>query len=218
MKLKNLPWIPFAFFAIAIGLYPLVYYLFDMHNKGLFSTKPAELINNPVWHTVFYIHITFGGIAMLTGWTQFSNKLRGRYLSAHRLVGKIYVVSVLFSSCAGLYIAFFASGGIISSTGFEALALLWLITDITAYTSIRRLDIVSHRQWMIRNYALTFAAVTLRIYLPLLQIFVFPGQFIPSYHLVAWLCWVPNLIVAEIIINKTKKKPVAFAVEKARMF
>jgi hypothetical protein len=74
MKLKNLPWIPFAFFAIAIGLYPLTYYFVDMHNKGLFSSKPKELLDNRVWYTAFYIHITFGGIAMLTGWTQFSKK------------------------------------------------------------------------------------------------------------------------------------------------
>src|ERR1700716_2512749 len=104
MKLKNLPWIPFSLFAIAIGLYPLIYYLVDMHDKGLFQSKPVELLRNPIWHTVFYLHISFGGIAMLTGWTQFSKKLRGRYLRVHRLVGKIYVLSVFISSCAGLYI------------------------------------------------------------------------------------------------------------------
>jgi len=202
MKLKDLPWIPFAFFAIAIGLYPLTYYLVDMHNKGLFSNKPKELLNNTVWHAAFYIHITFGGIAMLTGWTQFSRRLRTRYLNAHRLVGKIYVVAVLSSSCAGLFIAFFATGGIISVMGFGTLALLWLFTIIKAYTSIRRLDIAEHQKWMIRNYALTFAAVTLRVYLPLLIGFVFRGNFIPAYHLVSWLCWVPNIIVAEIIISR----------------
>ena len=205
MKLKNLPWIPFAFFAIAIGLYPLTYYLVDMHNKGLFSSKPKELLDNRVWYTAFYIHITFGGIAMLTGWTQFSKRLRDKYLNTHRLVGKIYVISVLFSSCAGLFIAFFATGGIISVMGFGSLALLWLITVIKAYTSIRRLDINEHKKWMIRNYALTFAAVTLRVYLPLLIKFGFNGDFIPAYHLVSWLCWVPNIIVAELIISRMRQ-------------
>jgi hypothetical protein len=205
MKLKNLPWIPFAFFAITVGFYPLAYYLVDMHNKGILQSKPQELINNVVWHTAFYIHITFGGIALLTGWTQFSKRLRGKYLAAHRVTGKIYVVSVLLSSCAGLYIAFFATGGMISVTGFGTLALLWLFTDVKAYTSIRSLDINEHQKWMIRNYALTFAAVTLRIYLPLLIAFVFNGNFIPAYHVVSWLCWVPNIIVAEIIISQVVK-------------
>jgi hypothetical protein len=205
MKLKNLPWIPFAFFAIAIGLYPLTYYLVDMHDKGLFASKPKELINNAVWHTIFYIHITFGGIALLTGWTQFSKRLRSKYLAAHRVTGKIYVLSVLLSGCAGLYIAFFATGGIISVTGFGTLALLWLFIDVKAYTSVRRLDINEHQKWMVRNYALTFAAVTLRIYLPLLIAFVFNGNFTPAYHIVSWLCWVPNIIVAEIIISQVMK-------------
>ena len=62
---------------------------------------------------------------------------------------------------------------------------------------------------MIRNYSLTFAAVTLRIYLPLLTTFAFNGEFIPSYHIVAWLCWVPNIIVAEVIISKMKTEKFA---------
>ncbi|MCO5951058.1 DUF2306 domain-containing protein [Mucilaginibacter flavidus] len=201
MKLKNLPWIPFALFAIAIGLYPLIYYFVDMHNKGLFQSKPAELLRNPIWHTAFYLHISFGGLALLIGWTQFSKKLRGRYLNAHRLVGKIYVLSVFISSCAGLYIALFASGGIICSLGFGTLALLWLFTDIQAYTSIRKLRIAEHEAWMIRNYALAFAAVTLRIWLPLTT-GLGHMDFVTSYRIISWLCWVPNLIIAELIIRR----------------
>lgn len=201
MKLKNLPWIPFALFAIAIGLYPLIYYFVDMHDKGLLQSKPVELKNNTVWHTAFYLHISFGGLALLTGWTQFSRKLRGRYLNIHRLVGKIYVLSVFISSCAGLYIALFASGGIISSLGFGTLALLWLFTDIQAYTSIMKLRIAEHESWMIRNYALAFAAVTLRIWLPLTTN-LGHMDFITSYRIISWLCWVPNLMIAELIIRR----------------
>lgn len=207
MKLKNLPWVPFAFLAVAVGLYPLVYYIFDTHSGGFLHSKPKELVNDTIWHTAFYIHITFGGIALLTGWTQFSQRLRDKYLGVHRLVGKIYVISVFFSSCAGLYIAFFANGGIVSASGLGLLALFWLITIIKAYTSIRRLDIDEHQKWMIRNYALTFAAVTLRIYMPLFIGFVFHNDFITSFRIISWLCWVPNLIVAQIIINRRRLIP-----------
>jgi uncharacterized membrane protein len=206
MKLKNLPWIPFALFAIIVGLYPFIYYLVDMHDKGLLSSKPKELLDNSVWYTAFYIHITFGGIALLTGWTQFSKRLRDKYLNTHRTIGKIYVVSVMLSSVAGLFIAFFATGGIVSSLGFGLLASLWLYTIIKAYTSILKRDIRQHENWMIRNYALTFAAVNLRVYLPLLQMIVF-HDFIPAYRVVSWLSWVPNLIIAEMIINRRKQKP-----------
>jgi hypothetical protein len=200
MKLKNLSWIPFAFFAVAIGLYPLVYYFFDMHGKGLFAGKTKELLENVAWHTAFYIHITFGGIALLIGWTQFSKNLRNRYLNTHRMIGKIYVASVILSSLAGFYIALFASGGIISTLGFGSLAAVWFFTVLMAYTSIIKKEIKQHENWMIRNYALTFAAVTLRIYLPLSQIMHI--DFITAYRVISWICWVPNLIIAGIIISK----------------
>ena len=213
MKLKNLPLIPFDFFAIAIGLYPLTYYLVDMHGKGLFSGKTKELLENVVWHTAFYIHISFGGIALLTGWTQFSKRLRDRYLNTHRMIGKVYVVSVMISSVAGFYIALFASGGIACVLGFGALALAWLFTIVKAYTSILKKQIKQHENWMIRNYALTFAAVTLRIYLPFSQA-VMHIDFITAYRVISWLCWIPNLIVAEMIVSKLKQKP-AYAIKPA---
>ena len=201
MKLKILPWIFFAFFAIVIGLYPLLYYLVDMKSQGLLSQKPRELLNSNIWSTAFYIHITFGGIALLTGWTQFSQRLRNKYLNTHRLIGKVYVVSVFLSSISGLFISFFATGGIVSVLGFALLAMFWFVTVAMAYISILKGDIIQHQKWMIRNYALTFAAVTLRIWLPLMAGFVF-HDFIVAYRIVAWLCWIPNLIVAELIIRK----------------
>jgi dolichyl-phosphate-mannose--protein O-mannosyl transferase len=53
---------------------------------------------------------------------------------------------------------------------------------------------------MIYSYAACFAAVTLRIWLPLL-IMIF-GDFIIAYTIVAWMCWIPNLIVARLITRK----------------
>ena len=206
MKLKNLPWIPFAFFAIATGLYPLVYYIVDMHGKGLWSSKTKELLENTIWHTAFYIHITFGGIALLIGWAQFSLRLRTRYLSTHRMIGKIYVCSVMLSSLAGFYIALFATGGIAATLGFGLLAVLWFFTILKAYTSILKKEFKQHENWMIRNYVLTFAAVTLRIYLPFSQA-VLHMDFITAYRIISWLAWVPNLIIAEIIVNKRTQIP-----------
>jgi uncharacterized membrane protein len=213
MKFKNLPWIIFAFFAISVGLYPLMYYIVDMHGKGLWASKTKELIDNVIWHTAFYIHITFGGIALSTGWTQFSKRLRDRYLNTHRLIGKIYVTAVTLSSLAGFYIALFASGGIISTLGFGSLALLWFFTIMKAYTSILKKDIKQHENWMIRNYALAFAAVTLRLYLPFSQA-VMHIDFITAYRFISWLCWVPNVVVAEIIVNSRKRDP-GFVVNRA---
>jgi len=204
--LKKISWVSIIIFAIIIGLYPLAYYFTDIKTNGLLSTKPRAVLSNSVWYAAFYTHITFGGIALLTGWSQFSKKLREKYLSTHRLVGKIYVIAVCLSSISGLFIAFFATGGIGNVLGFGILALLWFISVFNAYRSILKRDVYQHENWMVRNYALTLAAVTLRIWLPLLSGFVF-HDFIPAYRIVSWLCWVPNLIIAEILISKRTTKP-----------
>ena len=74
MRIKNLPWVLFVFFAIGTGLYPLIYYLVDMHDKGLLSSKPEAIKASQVWHFAFYTHISLGGLALLIGWMQFSQK------------------------------------------------------------------------------------------------------------------------------------------------
>ena len=119
----------------------------------------------------------------------------------------------MLSSIAGFYIALFASGGITCVLGFGGLALSWLFTVTMAYTSIIKRRFKEHENWMIRNYALTFAAVTLRIYLPLSQMAHI--DFITAYHVISWLCWMPNLLVAEIIISKRAQIPVQVPVSSA---
>jgi uncharacterized membrane protein len=194
-------WGIFIFFALAVGCYPLIYGFVDMHNKGLLQSKSAELLHNPLWKSFFFFHISFGGLALLTGWYQFIQKRRQRYLNLHRWLGRFYVIAVLISGTAGLYIAFYATGGLISILGFGLLALCWLFSDVMGYVAIRKLDVLSHKKWMIRNYALTFAAVTLRVWLPLMMLPFFHIAFLDAYHVVAWLCWVPNLIAAEMFIR-----------------
>ena len=103
-----------------------------------------------------------------------------------------------------MYMAQFAFGGIVSQAGFSLLALGWLFTGLMAYLAIRRRDIHGHRRWMIRNYALTFAAVTLRTYLGLF--FAAGVKFEDFYPAVSWLCWVPNLVLAEWLIHTSRRR------------
>jgi len=197
--MKTFKWILFAFFSIGVGLYPVIYLL--IHTKfGLLFTKSDELLASQVWNVAFYQHIFFGGVALLIGWSQFSAKLRQRYLNTHRFIGKVYVIVCLLSGGAALYLAIHATGGWVASLGFGMLAASWLFTTTKAYLSIRQKQIAQHQAWMIRSYALTWAAVMLRIYLPLGQLAQF--DFIEAYRVIAWLCWVPNLLVAEWFIKR----------------
>jgi hypothetical protein len=97
----------------------------------------------------------------------------------------------------------FPFGGLASRVGFTLLALAWLYTGWMAYSAIRRRDIKSHRRWMVRNFSLTFAAVTLRVYLGLAL--AAGVRFEDFYPVLAWLCWVPNLLLAEWLFNSTRK-------------
>ncbi len=200
MKRKYIGWAFFILFAVSIGLYPILYCIVDM-SKGLLASKSNDILTNPIYHFLFYTHISFGGLSLLTGWSQFSKRLRTKNLSLHRWLGKVYVISVLLSGTAGLYIAIYATGGIVSSFGFGSLAIVWLTSTFLAYKNIRQLRIQKHQQWMIRSFALTFAAVTLRLWIPMFQIFT-DMDFVSSYKIISWLCWIPNLAVGEWFVKR----------------
>ena len=196
---RKASWILLVVFALIIGLYPAIYFLID-RKFGLLASKSGELLSSIFWNIGFYTHIILAGIALLIGWTQFRPKARMKNLQLHRQIGKAYIIAVIFSSIAGIYIAFFATGGIVSSLGFICLGIIWFCTTIAAYSYIRNGQIEKHQAMMIYSYAACFAAVTLRIWLPILAAIF--GDFNIAYKIVAWLCWVPNLIVAKFIVKK----------------
>jgi len=114
----------------------------------------------------------------------------------HRWFGRVYLaVGVLVGGLSGLYMSQFAFGGSVARLGFAMLAVFWLYTGLRAWLAIRRRAVNEHRCWMVRNFALTFAAVTLRFYLPVSM--VAGIDFSLAYPVIAWLCWVPNLLFAE---------------------
>ena len=155
------------------------------------------------------IHITAGIFAIAIGAFQVNSRLRAHFLPAHRWLGRFYVGAVLVGGVAGLVLAFESFGGLVTHFGFGLMAVCWLGTTIAAYRAIRRADINSHRAWMLRSYALTLAALTLRIYLPLSQ--VAGISFESAYQAISWLCWVPNLLIVEwfILSRESRRLDVA---------
>jgi hypothetical protein len=115
---------------------------------------------------------------------------------------------------AGLYMSLYSFGGMITHLGFGALAVLLLGTTARAYLAARARAIAEHRRWMLASYALIFAAVMLRIELPLLTMAF--GDFRPAYQVVAWSCWVPNLLWAVWYARRTAGAPLP-AAERLRM-
>ncbi len=196
---KRIPFLLIASLASLVGIYPVVYLLVD-GRFGLLNQKSDALLSNTVWNVSFYIHIITGGIALLIGWSQFVSRWRNRNLGLHRKMGKIYVISVLASAITAIYIAFFATGGVVPAAGFIGMGGTWFVTTLKAFRDIRRKKVNSHQRMMVYSYAICLAAVTLRIYLPIfISIY---DDFNTAYAVVSWLSWVPNLFVAYLINQK----------------
>lgn len=158
------------------------------------------------WRIAFFVHVYASIWVLLAGFTQFSGRLRDYYPHLHRAFGYAYVLNVLLlTGPAGLLMGFYANGGVTSRIAFVALAILWIYFTAMALVKARSGDLASHRNYMIRSFALTLSALTLRAWkwsinnsmdLPPMDV----------YRVVAWLGWVPNLLIAEILIYRLNMK------------
>lgn len=150
-----------------------------------------------------YAHTLGGAIASIIGPFQFLGSMRRRYPRVHVWLGRIYLTCVGVSALGGLYLSPDSEARNTLGIAFIVLALAWLYTGGKAYLTIRAREVQAHRRWMIRNYALTYAAVTLRFQMPLL-IGVFGFTPVMALNIEGWLCWVPNLILAEMWIRRRR--------------
>ncbi len=141
--------------------------------------------------TGIYTHVFASIVALVLGPFQFSARLRQKHSDLHRWLGRTYLtVGVLVGGLSGLYLSQYAFGGPMARLGFAALAVFWLYTGLRAYLAIRCGAVNEHRKWMVRNFSLTLAAVTLRCYLPASML---AGvEFVSAYPIIAWLCWIPK--------------------------
>jgi uncharacterized membrane protein len=158
------------------------------------------------WRTAFFIHVYASIWVLLAGFTQFSKQIQKKSPRLHRTFGYIYVVDVLLiTGPAGLLMGFYANGGISSRIAFVSLAALWIFFTAMALYKARKKDFKAHRRFMIRSYALTLSAITLRAWkYAITNSFELPPMDV--YRAVAWLGWVVNLLVAEIIIYRSYQK------------
>ncbi len=156
------------------------------------------------WRTAFFVHVYASIFVLFAGFTQFSEHIRDFYPKVHRSLGYLYAVDVvLVTGPAGLLMGFYANGGLTSKFAFVTLACLWVFCTVMAVVKARKGDFVSHRNYMIRSFALTLSAITLRAWkFSFNNLFELPPMDV--YRAVAWLGWVPNLLVAEWMIWRYK--------------
>ena len=178
--------------AAGIGLWSLRYLLPSQPHAVHFE----NFINQ---HTAFTVHAAFASIALLVGPWQFL--LLSCTGWKHRLVGRIYVSAVALGWLASLPLALHAHTGAAASAGFQVLGIGWITCTLLGLVNVRAGRLFEHRRWMIRSYALTTAAITLRIYIAVSDILSIPLA--QSYPYIAWICWIPNALAAELLIRVT---------------
>ena len=175
-----------------------------------------QYIGNDSWRTAFFIHVYASIWVLFAGFTQFSRRLLKKNPRLHRMFGYIYVTDVLLiTGPAGLLMGFYANGGLPSRIAFVTLAVLWIFFTAMALVRARQKDYKSHRAFMIRSYALTISALTLRAWkYAITNTWELPPMDV--YRAVAWLGWVPNLLIAEWIIGSTSGASRALAALRSR--
>jgi uncharacterized membrane protein len=200
-----LVWWPAAVLSLLVAAYAAAYvvvgprmYVPDL--RASFLARPWGI----------YTHAFFGSLGLAVGPWQFLARLRARRPGLHRALGKLYVASASMVGASGLYMAAYAFGGPAAKLGFGLLAVTLLTTTGVAFARIRHGDVEGHRAWMLRSFAILFAAVTLRIELPLL-VAAHGGDFAAAYRQVAWTSWVPNLLAAEAFLAWKRRRPLRAA-------
>lgn len=146
------------------------------------------------------LHLFFGGLALLTAPLALSAGLRRARPVVHRMTGWLYSLAVAIAAVAGGVLAFRAQTGWAAGSSFLLLAIAWFAFTATAVAQAVRRRFDAHRRWMLRSVGLTFAAVTLRLYLGAgLALAHWP--FAKAYIVAAWACWTLNLLVVEIYLR-----------------
>jgi hypothetical protein len=166
-------------------------------------TKQA-IIHLSIWRQAFYIHIATSTFVLLAGTLQFIKPILRKRPKLHRQLGKFYVFLVLvFSAPGGFVMALFANGGLSAKISFVITATLWWIVTFLAYRNAREKKFKQHIAYMYRSYALTLTAITFRLYVFILPHFIHMHS-TDMYCFITWLSWIPNVIVAELLIRKWK--------------
>jgi hypothetical protein len=184
---------------ITLGYWPI-------RSDAAFLQIKQQYLGIRHWEISFWVHVFTSMVPLLAGFTQFSGWVLRRHRRLHRAMGKTYVFTVLFvTGPASLVMAFYANGGITSRIAFATLALLWLTTTAMGWRRALSRDWETHREWMIRSYALTLSAITLRAWKYLI-VFAFAPPPMDAYRIVAWLGFVPNIVFAELWIRRGRER------------
>ncbi|QDW28344.1 DUF2306 domain-containing protein [Pedobacter sp. KBS0701] len=164
--------------------------------------KQTEVSGIKAYLPLFYAHVYSAIFALLAGFTQFNARILAKYPKIHKWLGYLYVSFVLLlASPSGIFIGWFANGGLVAKTSFIILGILWFWFTLKATLLILKRKITAHKKFMYRSFALAASAITLRLWKVIL-VYLFHPAPMDVYQIIAWLGWIPNLLLAEWLIKE----------------
>jgi len=170
-------------------------------NVSFLMIKQTEVQDRPEYLWFFYAHVYTSIFVLLAGFLAILRKNFG-LKNFHRASGKVYIFLVLiFAAPSGIYMGIFANGGFLSKLSFVFLGSLWWFTTFRAYQLAREKKFTPHKQWMWRSFALTLSAITLRMW-KVFIVYLFHPSPMDVYQIIAWLGWIPNILLIEYLISK----------------
>jgi hypothetical protein len=188
---------PLGFAAFLGLLVSLVSYRFVF--LGLESAFEIMIEHALDRRVLLLMHVSAAPVALAVGAFQFMPRIRRNHRALHRWLGRLYAVAILVGGIGAMGISLNAIGGLWAQVGFSALGIAWMGSTAIAIWMAMNKRFAEHRVWMLRSFALTFSAVTLRLQLVGFEILGLPYE--QSSVWLAFTCWVPNLVVAEILIR-----------------
>jgi len=206
MQRYRLIWLVlFSLFFVLMLNITLKYVSFQT-DVAFLQIKQTEVQSVPLYIYVFYIHVITSIFTLLAGFTQFNSLITRRFPKIHVALGRIYVYTVLVVAApSGIYIGWYANGGITSKIAFISLGILWWLFTLIGVLKIKRKNLILHSKWMHRSFALACSAITLRLWKVILVYLLQPSP-MELYQIIAWLGWIPNLLLIEYYLIK-KIKP-----------
>ncbi len=183
-------------------LFKIVLGYAEFKNDVQFLVHKQEYIDIMLWKLCFYIHVFSAIASLFIGASQFFNNYSCKGTKWHKYFGRIYVWNILFVNVpCGVVLAIYANGGLAGKSAFICLDTLWFYFTYIAYHDAKNKRYQSHVINMIRSYSLTFSAITLRGW-HLILVNLFPKlDYNSTYILEAWLGFVPNILIAELLIK-----------------
>ncbi|MFD2444844.1 DUF2306 domain-containing protein [Bacillus sp. CGMCC 1.16607] len=166
--------------------------------------KVKNPFNTSVWFIDLRIHVISSCIALVSGAFNLS-KWSFKKKKNHKINGWIYSVSVIISALSSIYLIYYATGGIMTSFSFSVSTTIWLYSLFISIVEIKNSNLIKHKEWMIRCYALTLSNITLHLVVNILSKLL-NIDYIHAWTFSSWLSWTLNLLIAQIVILNIRKK------------